>query len=608
MPSIQTKELHLHSLPPAAKKVHVFQDIKKNLLSVPVLCDADCICTFAKTKFSVTKDNKSIMEGPRDKSTNLWNVSLPTANATIPPVHNPLAFMVSEPTPELTRPRVFPAAYSAYQQRSAAELQAYHHASLCAPTVATLINAIKNLRLTTFPGLTVDGVRRHLPKSIQTAMGHMHRHRQGIRSTKPISIDDLMDEKYEDDIELEPPRPNINRQHYVGIEIVKFADLTGVMSTDQSGRFPITSRRGNAYIMVSYDYDSNVIDATAIRSREDAALIEGYTELYSHLTKAGITPLLHKLDNEASKQLIEAIERNDCDYQLAPAYDHRTNSAERAWQTLKNHFLSTLYGVDPDFPKNQWDRLLPQAVMTLNMMRPSRINPRISAYNQVWGNFDYNRTPLAPPGCKAVIHEAPDKRASFAYHGTIGFYIMPAMQHYRCYHIYIPETNGVRTGSTVSFFPKHVQMPTTSSKDRLAATLEDLSAILKHPHDNTPFLEQGTPTNDAIRKLTEIFHPPKRDAAASPRVVDPVRPPRVERRTVPRVSDKKDELKQHPIGSIVRKKFGKSIHRGEITKYDNERKFYWIDYDNGDSEEMTHRQVDRYKCLDLQPDRIKRFT
>ena len=23
---------------------------------------------------------------------------------------------------------------------------------------------------------------------------------------------------------------------------------------------------------------------------------------------------------------------------------------------------------------------------------------------------------------------------------------------------------------------------------------------------------------------------------------------------------------------------------------------------------MTHRQVDRYKCLDLQPDRIKRFT
>ena len=120
--------------------------------------------------------------------------------------------------------------------------------------------------------------------------------------------------------------------------------------------------------MVSYDYDSNVIDATAIRCREDDALIAGYDELYSHLTKAGITPLLHKLDNEASKQMIAAIERNKCRYQLAPAFDHRTNAAERAWQTLKNHFLSTLYGVDPEFPKNQWDRLLPQAVMTLNMM------------------------------------------------------------------------------------------------------------------------------------------------------------------------------------------------------------------------------------------------
>lgn len=57
----------------------------------------------------------------------------------------------------------------------------------------------------------------------------------------------------------------------------------------------------HSYIMVSYDYDLNVINPTAIRCREDDALIAGYEELYSHLTKAGITSLLHKLDNEASK-------------------------------------------------------------------------------------------------------------------------------------------------------------------------------------------------------------------------------------------------------------------------------------------------------------------
>lgn len=43
----------------------------------------------------------------------------------------------------------------------------YLHACLGAPTVTTLIDAINNNRLTTFPGLTANEVRKHLPKSIQ---------------------------------------------------------------------------------------------------------------------------------------------------------------------------------------------------------------------------------------------------------------------------------------------------------------------------------------------------------------------------------------------------------------------------------------------------------
>ena len=65
-------------------------------------------------------------------------------------------------------------------------------------------------------------------------------------------------------------------------------------------------------------------------------------------------------------------------------------------------------------------------------------------------------------------------------------------------------------------------MPKTSSEDRLAATLEDLGHILKNPHPKQPFLDQGTPTNDTIRKLREIFHPPQEDTAASRRVPETV--------------------------------------------------------------------------------------
>ena len=44
------------------------------------------------------------------------------------------------------------------------------------------------------------------------------------------------------------------------------------------------------------------------------------------------------------------------------------------------------------------------------MLRGSRINPKKSAYNEIWGNFDFNKTPLAPPGCLVVAHERQQDR------------------------------------------------------------------------------------------------------------------------------------------------------------------------------------------------------
>ena len=79
-----------------------------------------------------------------------------------------------------------------------------------------------------------------------------------------------------------------------------------------------------------------------------------------------------------------------------------------------------------------------------------------------------------------------------------GCFIGPAKHHYRNYRVYIPATRGERTTDTIEFFPEHVQMPKTSSEDRLASATEDLIAILKKPHPPTPFLDQGTKTNNAI--------------------------------------------------------------------------------------------------------------
>ena len=48
---------------------------------------------------------------------------------------------------------------------------------------------------------------------------------------------------------------------------------------------------------------------------------------------------------------------------------HRINAAERAIQTFKNYFLADLLSVDNTFPIAEWDRLLMQTEITLNLLQ-----------------------------------------------------------------------------------------------------------------------------------------------------------------------------------------------------------------------------------------------
>jgi hypothetical protein len=70
---------------------------------------------------------------------------------------------------------------------------------------------------------------------------------------------------------------------------------------------------------------------------------------------------------------------NDIAYQLVPPHCHRRNAAERAITTFKEHFVAGLSSFYLSFPMHLWDRLLPQAEITLNLLRTSRLHPQLSA-------------------------------------------------------------------------------------------------------------------------------------------------------------------------------------------------------------------------------------
>ena len=111
------------------------------------------------------------------------------------------------------------------------------------------------------------------------------------------------------------------------------------------------------------------------------------------------------MDNEASATLKAAVGKHNIKYQIAPLHLHRWNAAERAIQTFKAHLIAGLCSIDLDYPETEWDYLLDQAEITINLLRACRINLKILAYNAVFGAFNFNKTPLAPPGMKVIVHK-----------------------------------------------------------------------------------------------------------------------------------------------------------------------------------------------------------
>jgi hypothetical protein len=213
------------------------------------------------------------------------------------------------------------------------------------------------------------------------------------------------------------------------------------------------------------------------------------------------------LDNEASTALKEFNRSEQVDYQLVPPQVHRRNAAERAIRTWKNHLIAGICSIDTAFPLHLWDRILEQATIILNLLRPARRNTTISAHQMLNGTFDYNRTPLAPPGTKILIHEKPKQRRSWDPHDVEGWYLGPATNRYRCYRVYVNKTRAERITDTVEFFPQEIDMTfPTPTKIAIEATKE-LIHTLSNPIPSTPFARQPFNRKQAIQTIADIFRP-----------------------------------------------------------------------------------------------------
>jgi hypothetical protein len=185
---------------------------------------------------------------------------------------------------------------------------------------------------------------------------------------------------------------------------------SGVVYNDLMDNFPFVLLDGSMCFLVMYHYEANAILAMPIAGLDDRSIFNAYKANFNKLAQKGFKPKLNVMDNQATKHIKTFLMEEECKLQLVEPHNHRVNAAEQAIQTFKDAFILALATTDRDFPLQLWDKLMPQVINTLNMMRALQIDPSKLAYEVLYGLYDWNRYPLAPLGCKAVVYKNGDTR------------------------------------------------------------------------------------------------------------------------------------------------------------------------------------------------------
>jgi hypothetical protein len=114
--------------------------------------------------------------------------------------------------------------------------------------------------------------------------------------------------------------------------------------------------------------------------------------------------------------------------------------------------------------------------------------------------FHFDATPIGPYGCPVIIHNMPNKRASWAFRGCDGFNIGPALSQYRCFQVVDADTKALVISNTVEFQHDYLKSPKVSYKDRLLHVINFLSTAINEATDDSINAQLI-----AIDNLREIF-------------------------------------------------------------------------------------------------------
>jgi hypothetical protein len=378
--STHTALINWPHLPVEARLAHVFPTFAGSLISIGQLCDCGFTASYNKDNVIIRNNDTIILSGVRDQNTKLWMLDMSSCPADImieetmpiPKDH----LNISQSAANVS-PLIKAATSSLAGMSTPAKIVSFYHAALFSPTISTLSEALRR-GFIDLPGLTNDTIRANPPNLTATAKGHLDQTRKGMNTTRVL-------EEYDDSTDkwVTVARTKSNGPTNIITRVVGIPPKSGRIHSDFTGCFPVTAKSGIKYILIMFSEESNYIHAELLQSRSAIDFVAAYKKGIKFWRDHNIYPTFCRMDNESSYLLEEFCHSQTPSIRIeyVPPGNHRANKAERAIRTWKDHFVAGLASTDPAFPLQAWDELVPQAELTLNLLRASAISPHISAWH-----------------------------------------------------------------------------------------------------------------------------------------------------------------------------------------------------------------------------------
>ncbi len=134
-----------------------------------------------------------------------------------------------------------------------------------------------------------------------------------------------------------------------------------------------------------------------------------------------------------------------------------------------------------------------------NLLRQSRVAPKILAFAHVHGTHNYMQKPFAPIGYAVQMHVKPNNRLSWDTRLEPGFNLGTFMENHQCFRVYVTRTRATRISDTIMSKHQYITSPLFSPESHVVAAAQQPVTALQ---GNIP---AGNETAEALTKVSKLF-------------------------------------------------------------------------------------------------------